>query len=83
MMPVVKGTHDEATFHSSSGIGDAIEMLPVSYEAISAFAKTFDAFELDIIEVHVKGLAKSGGLTQLIVGLEGEAGMKIILKKKT
>ncbi|MGZ0050116.1 hypothetical protein [Brevibacillus gelatini] len=82
MLPVIKEENAEATFYPSTGIDEAVEMLPVSYEAIAGFAKSFTDFELDNIEVHIKGVAKSGGITQLIVGLEGEAGVKITLTKK-
>ncbi|WP_411342592.1 hypothetical protein ACE3MZ_13005 [Paenibacillus sp. WLX1005] len=79
MMPVVKTEEKEVMFNPSSGMDTAIDALPV--ETLVNFAKTFTGFELDTIEVHIRGVAKSGGITQLVVGLEGEAGVKLTLKK--
>ncbi|WP_438495782.1 hypothetical protein [Paenibacillus sp. IHBB 3054] len=83
MMPVVQQEETgETMFFPSSAMSGAIQSVPVTYEALSGFAKSFTGFEMDTIEIHVKGVAKSGGFTQLIVGLEGEAGVKLTLKKK-
>lgn len=83
MMPLIQDGTDEETYSPSSAMSAAAKTVPVTYEALVGFAEGFKGFEMDTIEVHVKGVAKSGGLTQLVVGLEGEAGVKVILKRNT
>ncbi|MCM3239103.1 hypothetical protein M3589_15375 [Heyndrickxia oleronia] len=83
MLPVVEGETKDDSFYPSSGLASSgLEMLPISYETLVDFTKQFTNFELDSLEINVKGVVKSGGLTQLIVGLEGEAAMTVVLKKK-
>ncbi|MGX1832385.1 hypothetical protein ACWIE6_29570 [Paenibacillus taichungensis] len=81
MMPLIEEKKEEM-FYPSSGIDTVIQSVPVTYEALMGFIEEFRGFEMDTIEIHVKGVAKSGGLTQLVVGLEGEAGVKVVLKKR-
>lgn len=82
MMPLIEEEKQESMFLPSSGMASIAKTVPVTYEALASFAESFKGFEMDTIEIHVKGVAKSGGFTQLVVGLEGEAGVKLILKKK-
>lgn len=83
VMPLFEEAKEEKQFYPSSGMSGAVGTVQVSYEALADFAASFTGFELDNIELHLKGLVKSGGITQLVVGLEGEAGVKVTLKKKT
>lgn len=84
MMPLIQEEDSAQTFlYPSSGMGAAVSTVPVTFDALASFAEDFQGYEMDTIEVHVKGVAKTGGLTKLIVGLEGEAGVKITLKKKS
>ena len=39
-------------------------------------------YSLDTIELHITGVVKSGPITELFIGAEGEAGMKLVLNKK-
>ncbi|QHV45482.1 hypothetical protein C1N66_20965 [Bacillus cereus] len=84
MMPAV--THkedDDDGYGPSSGTVTAEQVpVPVSPSAIADFASQYTGYELDTIEVHIKGAAKTGKVTQLFVGLSGEAGVKLVLKKK-
>jgi hypothetical protein len=82
MMPLIETLEKQPKFYASSEMDAAINFVPITYEALVGFTNTFAGFELDNIEVHVKGIVKSGGLTQFIVGLEGEAGVKLTLKRK-
>lgn len=83
MMPLIQNNTGEGdeVYIPSSAMSGAIQTVPVTYEALAGYAEGFKGFEMDSIEIHVKGVAKSGGLTQLVVGLEGEAGVKLTLKK--
>jgi hypothetical protein len=80
LMPNVTPVEDESDFYPSSGQA-TLDLLPFSYDDILEFAEKFKGFELDTLEINVKGVAKTGGLTQLVVGLEGEAAMTVTLKK--
>ncbi|WP_242225268.1 hypothetical protein [Bacillus cereus group sp. BfR-BA-01380] len=85
MMPVFKEKENDDDFYPSSGtagLTQTLESMPVTYETLTAFTSQFTNLELDSLEVNVKGVVKTGGLTQLVVGLQGEASMKITLKKK-
>lgn len=82
MMPLIQENSEDEVYMPSSAMSGAVKNVPVTYEALAGYAEGFKGFEMDTIEIHVKGIAKSGGLTQLVVGLEGEAGVKITLKKK-
>ncbi|MGW9103579.1 hypothetical protein ACWGPZ_26960 [Priestia megaterium] len=83
MMPVIKQHEEMDEYGPSSGTTTQIlDQIPVSQEVISEFASQYSGYELDTIEIHVKGAAKTGGVTQLFVGLSGEAGVKLVLKKR-
>ncbi len=82
MMPVFDVQKEEPSFTPSSGMTETLlGTMPVKYNDILEFVKGFTDYKLDTIEVHVKGVAKTGGVTQLLVGLSGEAGLKLVLKK--
>ncbi|GAC41985.1 hypothetical protein [Paenibacillus popilliae] len=81
MMPLIQDNTGDEVYIPSSAMNGVIQTVPVTYEALAGYAEGFKGFEMDSIEIHVKGIAKSGGLTQLVVGLEGEAGVKLTLKK--
>lgn len=62
--------------------GKDSEVFPVSLNKINDLVKGLTDYQLDTIELHITGVAKTGSLTELIIGAEGEAGMKLILNKK-
>ncbi|MCU4833943.1 hypothetical protein [Bacillus cereus] len=86
LMPVIEQEKKEKVYYPSGGAAGATQMLDkvteISMEAIQDLVGFYNGYELDTIELHVKGAVKSGPLTQLVVGLSGEAGMKLTLKKK-
>ncbi|ANU28032.1 hypothetical protein [Planococcus versutus] len=55
---------------------------PMSIDKIQELVKDMTDYNLDTIELHVTGIVKSGPITELFIGVEGEAGMKLILNKK-
>ncbi len=55
---------------------------PMSIDKIQELVKDMTDYSLDTIELHVTGIVKSGPITELFIGVEGEAGMKLILNKK-
>ncbi|MGI2327129.1 hypothetical protein [Planococcus sp. YIM B11945] len=61
---------------------DLKKALPVSLENIHELVKDLSGYSLDTIELHVTGVVKSGPITELFIGAEGEAGMKLVLNKK-
>ncbi|EON70936.1 hypothetical protein [Lysinibacillus sphaericus] len=83
MMPKIQ-THEETVEEAyGPSTGTVLEeQVPISPSAISEFANQYTGYELDTIEVHVKGAAQTNGITRLFVGLSGEAGVKLQLKKK-
>ncbi|MFJ7951137.1 hypothetical protein ACIQZG_06345 [Lysinibacillus sp. NPDC096418] len=82
MMPQIQ-TQEEAVNEYGPSTGIILEeQVPISPSAISEFANQYLGYELDTIEVHIKGAAKTNGVTKLFVGLSGEAGVKLQLKKK-
>ena len=42
----------------------------------------FKGYKVDSIELNINGVAKSSGITSLIVSFEGSGGCKIVLKPK-
>lgn len=83
LMPVIKASEDlDDGYYPSAGAATVDEMLPLSSDAIFNFCEQFTHLELDSLEINIKGMIKSGGMTQLVVGFQGEAGMTIKLKKK-
>ncbi|MFO1445424.1 hypothetical protein KDN24_19930 [Bacillus sp. Bva_UNVM-123] len=50
-------------------------------EQLQDLVKGFTNYSIDSIEVHVKGVAQTDGLTRLVVGVSGEAGVKLVMKK--
>ncbi|PAE84991.1 hypothetical protein CHH77_02420 [Shouchella clausii] len=81
LMPVVK-TKEKAFFPSSAKPISVDDFEGMSMSEIEKLVTKFENFELDEIELHVKGVAKTGRLTELVVGVSGEAGVKLKLKKK-
>lgn len=73
---------EEPSYGPSSGATILQDQMPVSHDDLVQYADQYTGYELDTIELHVKGAAKTGGITQLFVGLSGEAGIKLVLKKK-
>ena len=55
---------------------------PVSLDKIQNLVKDMTDYSLDTIELHVTGIVKSGPITELFIGAEGQAGMKLVLNKK-
>ena len=55
---------------------------PVSLDKIHDLVKDMTDYSLDTIELHVTGIVKSGPITELFIGAEGQAGMKLVLNKK-
>ena len=55
---------------------------PVSLDKIQNLVKDMTDYSLDTIEIHVTGIVKSGPITELFIGAEGQAGMKLVLNKK-
>ncbi|RNF40767.1 hypothetical protein [Planococcus salinus] len=76
-LPVLQKEEDSFTAQTK---GDKI--FPVSLDKINDLVKELSDFQLDTIELHITGVAKTGSLTELIIGAEGQAGMKLILNKK-
>lgn len=77
MMPAII---QEDEYGPSTGM--VLDQVPVTQSTLAEFASQYIGYELDTIELHVKGAAKTGGVTKLFVGLSGEAGVKLVLKKK-
>jgi hypothetical protein len=83
MMPVIEPEKKEKVYYPSGGQAELLEKVTeVSMETIQNLVNFYNGYELDTIELHVKGVAKTGAFTELIVGVSGEAGMKLTLKKK-
>lgn len=49
---------------------------------LQELANNFKNFKIDSIELNINGIAKSSGITSLIVSFEGNGGCKIVLKPK-
>ena len=76
-MPMVK--KEESSFTTQAKENGPF---PVSLDKINDLVKEMADYQLDTIELHITGVAKTGSLTELVIGAEGEAGMKLILNKK-
>lgn len=55
---------------------------PLSLDKINDLVIGLPDYSLDTIELHITGVVKSGPVTELFIGAEGEAGMKLVLNKK-
>ncbi|MCH4825079.1 hypothetical protein [Planococcus halocryophilus] len=79
-LPVIEEDRKEAgKFHlENERIKKAF---PVSLDKIQELVKDMTDYNLDTIELHVTGIVKSGPITELFIGLEGEAGMKLVLNR--
>ncbi|AQU79685.1 hypothetical protein [Planococcus faecalis] len=80
-LPVIEEDDKEAgNFHLESA--NIKKAFPLSLDKIQELVKDMTDYELATIELHVTGIVKSGPITELFIGVEGEAGMKLILNKK-
>lgn len=77
LVPLIE---EEKSYSPSSGTGALLDSVAISMEQIDDLVEKFNNFKLEQIELHVKGAAKTGGVTQLLIGLSGEAGIKLVLK---
>ncbi|MDN7244126.1 hypothetical protein ACSFXN_10895 [Planococcus sp. 1R117A] len=81
-MPVIEKeeTKEKEGFTTQmEGVG---KVLPVSMEQINEMVKGLSDYTLDTIELHVRGVARTGPMVEFFIGAEGEAGLKLVLKKK-
>ncbi|WKA57302.1 hypothetical protein QWY16_12415 [Planococcus shenhongbingii] len=81
-MPVIEKeeTKEKESFTTQmEGVG---KVLPVSMEQINEMVKGLSDYTLDTIELHVRGVARTGPMVEFFIGAEGEAGLKLVLKKK-
>ncbi|NQX68505.1 hypothetical protein HQN90_20475 [Paenibacillus alba] len=81
MVPLIENQQEQAFTPSSGATQALLGAVPLTMEQIGGLIEGFPKFSLDTIELHVKGAAKTGGITQLVVGLSGEAGIKLVLKR--
>ena len=81
MMPLIKEEKEESVYYPSSGSGVLETVFPISIEQIKGIAEGFNGYNLDTIELHVTGVAETDGITKFFIGLSGEAGVKLVLKK--
>lgn len=80
-LPVIEEDEkDKGKFHLEST--QLTKAFPVSLDKIQDLVKDMTDYSLDTIELHVTGIVKSGPITELFIGAEGEAGMKLVLNKK-
>lgn len=80
-LPVIEEDEKEAgTFNLETT--NMKKSFPMSIDKIQELVKDMTDYNLDTIELHVTGIVKSGPITELFIGVEGEAGMKLILNKK-
>ena len=56
---------------------------PISRENLEQLISGFDGFEVETIELNVVGGIETSGPLQFIIAGKAEAGMTVILKKKT
>lgn len=82
MVPVIQEEVQEPSYGPSSGCSTILDNIQLPIEQIEELVKQFTNFQLDTLELHVKGAANSSGVIQLFIGMAGEAGIKIILKRK-
>ncbi|AUJ25206.1 hypothetical protein [Virgibacillus dokdonensis] len=80
MVPKIEEINEQ-TFAPSNG-GATLSALPISMEQIQGLIDKFPSYEINTIELNVKGAAETNGLTKLVIGMSGEAGIKLILNKK-
>lgn len=81
-MPVIEKEESEEkeSFQvEATGLG---KVLPVSMTQINEMVKGLSDYSLDTIELHVRGVAKTGPMVEFFIGAEGEAGLKLVLNKK-
>ncbi|MGH2317548.1 hypothetical protein ACRC6Q_07235 [Planococcus sp. SE5232] len=80
-LPVIEEDEkEEGKFHLESA--NFKKAFPVSLDKIQELVKDMTDYNLDTIELHVTGIVKSGPVTELFIGAEGQAGMKLVLNKK-
>ncbi|KOF11186.1 hypothetical protein AC739_04885 [Planococcus glaciei] len=79
-MPVIeKEDSKEQESFTTAGAG---KVLPVSMDQINEMVKGLSGYSLDTIELHVKGVARTGPVVEFFIGAEGEAGLKLVLNKR-
>lgn len=80
-LPVIEeDDKEEGKFHLENA--NFKKAFPVSLDKIQELVKDMTDYNLDTIELHVTGIVKSGPITELFIGAEGQAGMKLVLNKK-
>lgn len=78
-LPIIEKDEKEKSSLESVNLKN---VFPVSLDKIHELVEDMSDYSLDTIELHVTGIVKSGPITELFIGAEGQAGMKLILNKK-
>lgn len=62
--------------------GGTEELLSLFSASMDEVINWFKSYQVESIELSIKGVIESGGITKLLVSAKGEGGMKVILKPK-
>ena len=49
---------------------------------MDAIADWFKQYQVESIELWIRGLIETGGITKLVMSAKGEGGMRVMLKPK-
>ena len=80
----------EYTIHEASAnwvyrnLQDEKDKVKQTYKetALDEFVKKFDkeGYKIEQLEIWVEGVASTGGITKLVISLEGKGGIKIVMR---
>jgi hypothetical protein len=76
-----KYEQEDDQYISKGGTGEGlVEHLSTSIDAI---ADWFKQYQVESIELWIRGMMETGGITKLVVSAKGEGGMRGTLKPRT
>lgn len=72
----------EKKYGGSSGFDSTFSNVAINFEEITSFIESLGSYELDKIELNLEAAIETNGITKLLVGASGSAGVKVTIKKK-
>ncbi|GEM05585.1 hypothetical protein HMI01_25730 [Halolactibacillus miurensis] len=83
IMPIKKDeSPPEKVYGGSSGFATALEGAKINFDEITSFVDSIGEYELDNIELNLEAAIETNGITKLMVGASGTAGVKLTIKRK-
>ena len=70
---------DDDEFVSKGGTKELLSLFSSSVDEVT---ERFKNFQVESIEMSIRGVIETSGITKLVVSAKGEGGIKVVLKPK-